>query len=160
MGQIFGWKECMQTRLCLVVESYRKQDVFYLTGMNLVVRGHFHLRNIFFSWFLNAFCLLKGSENKMYFSQHFFLMISRHFTGSSLLSLAVSLHSAHITACLIFLRLQFYFLPMWGKHLSASQHVTILASLHVTNTICYNVLDIFFMLLFFFLCTSSQTETW
>lgn len=52
----------------------------------------------------------------MYFSQNFFLRISRQFAGSNLLNIAVSLYSEYVATGLIcFLSFQAYFPPVGGK---------------------------------------------
>lgn len=118
------WLERVYADQALPVWELQKQDVFYLTAVNAVVRGHFHLRHFFFfpSWFSNVFCLLNDSKNQMHSSHHFCLSICRQFIGSPLLNLAVSHSSKYIPVCFIsFLRFQPYIPPVWGKTLGASQ---------------------------------------
>lgn len=89
------------------VKKLQKQDVFYSTGVNWMVRGHFHSRQIFFLMVFKCIFFLNDSKNKMHFSQHLLLRISRRFTGWNVLNLAVSLYREYIPACPIhFLSLQ------------------------------------------------------
>lgn len=121
MLQIFGWEDCMQTRLCLC-ESY-KNRMYFIDCCERNGQGSFSFKTLFFfSWFSNVFCLLNDSKNKMHSSHHFFLSISRQFIGSYLLNLAASQSSKCVPARLLsFLRFQPDIPPAWGQILGAFQ---------------------------------------
>lgn len=90
---------------------------------------------------------LNDSKNKMHFSQHLLLRISRHFTGWNVLNLAVS--------CLPYPLSQ---PPVGGKTLGAFQSIII-----DRNTIYFYVQLFFFPItrVFFFLCPSQlKSQYW
>lgn len=97
------------------------------------------------------------ARRKCIFPSIFFLRMSRHFAGSKLLHIAVSLYSEYVTAGLIcFLSFQAYFPPVGGKTLGAFQSRIIKRT---ETPYIFMYFFFFFSVTCIFLHLSSQTES-